>query len=89
MHDQLFENQKHLKLKALRRYADAIGLDLTRFDAEMADHIYLQRVQEHLASGRTMEVHSTPGFFVDGTVVDVSFGMDRLFDAVEARIKSH
>jgi len=88
MHDHLFENQQHLKLKALRRYADTIGLDLTRFDAEMADHIYLQRVQEHLASGRAMGVHSTPGFFVDGTVVDVSFGMDRLFDAVEARIKS-
>ena len=88
MHDQLFENQKHLKLKALRRYAEAIGLDLPRFDAEMADHIYLQRVQEHLASGRAMGVHGTPGFFVDGSVVDVSFGMERLFDAVEARIKS-
>jgi protein-disulfide isomerase len=88
MHDQLFENQQHLKLKALRRYAEAIGLDLSRFDADMADHIYLQRVQEHIASGRAIGVHSTPGFFVDGAVVDVSFGMERLFNAIEARIKS-
>jgi protein-disulfide isomerase len=88
MHDHLFENQQHLKPKALRRYAEAVGLDLSRFDAEMADHIYLQRVQEHIASGRALGVHSTPAFFVDGTVVDVSFGMERLFDAVERRTKN-
>ena len=89
MHDQLFENYQHLKPKALRRYAEAIGLDLERYDAEMSDHLYLQRVQEHLASGRANGVHSTPGFFVDGAVVDVSFGMERLFDAVEARVFKH
>src|SRR5690349_9780727 len=33
MHDMLFENQQHLKLPALRRYAEEIGLDLERFDA--------------------------------------------------------
>jgi len=86
MHDRLFENQQHLKPKALRQYAEAIGLDLVRFDADLADHIYLQRVQEHLASGRACGVHSTPAFFVAGAVVDVSFGMDRLSKAIEARL---
>src|SRR6202171_1798794 len=86
MHDRLFENQQHLKAKALRQYAEAIELDLARFDAELADHIYLQRVQEHLASGRACGVHSTPCFFVDGSVVDISFGMERLSKAIEARL---
>ena len=86
MHDRLFENQQHLKAKALRRYAEAIALDLARFDAELADHIYLQRVQEHLASGRASGVHSTPGFFVDGGVIDISLGMERLSKAIEARL---
>ncbi len=86
MHDRLFENQQHLKPKALHQYAEAIGIDLVRFDADLADHIYLQRVQEHLASGRACGVHSTPCFFVDGNVVDVSFGMDRLNKAIEARL---
>ncbi len=86
MHDRLFENQQHLKPKALRQYAEAIDLDLARFDSELGDHIYLQRVQEHLAGGRACGVHSTPCFFVDGLVVDVSFGMDRLSKAIEARL---
>jgi protein-disulfide isomerase len=86
MHDQLFENQKHLKPNALREYAQAVGLDLERFDSEMADHLYLQRVQEHLASGREYGVHSTPCFFVNGDVVDVSFGMERLSAAIDERL---
>jgi len=52
MRERLFENQQHLKTRDLRRYAGAIGLDLERYDSEMSDHIYLQRVQEHLVSGR-------------------------------------
>jgi protein-disulfide isomerase len=86
MHDRLFENQHHLKPPALRRYAEEIGLDLNRFDAEMDEHIYLQRVQEHVDSGRAAGIHGTPGFVVDDFIVDVSFGMERLFKVVEVRL---
>jgi protein-disulfide isomerase len=86
MYDRLFQSQQHLKPKALRRYAEDIGLDMERYDAEMADHIYLQRVQEHLASGRASGARSTPAFFVDGSIVDVSFGMERLSDAIAKRL---
>lgn len=83
MHDKLFDNQQHLKEKALRRYAEELGVNLQRYDSEMADHLYLQRVQEHIASGKSSGVHGTPAFFVDGVIVDVSFGMERLLHAVE------
>ena len=48
MHDLLFQNQAHLKERDLYRYAGEIGLDLARYTAEMDDHIYLQRVREHV-----------------------------------------
>jgi len=32
-------------------------------------------------------VRSTPTFFVNGRIEDVSFGMRALFDAVEARLQ--
>ncbi len=86
MHDRLFENPQHLKGADLRRHAQALKLDLTRFDAELADHVYLQRVQEHIASGRASHLRATPGFFVDGRVVDISFGMQALSDAIERRL---
>jgi hypothetical protein len=28
-------------------------------------------------------VHSTPSFFLNGKIIDVSFGLDHLFKAVE------
>jgi protein-disulfide isomerase len=83
MRERLFENQRHLKSRDLRRYAGEIGLDLERYDSEMSDHIYLQRVQEHLASGRLRGVRGSPAFFLNGEVVDVSFGLQTLEDAVE------
>ncbi|MEO8347078.1 MAG: DsbA family protein [Betaproteobacteria bacterium] len=83
MYRQLFENQQHLKAKDLRNYAADIGLDLERYDSEIADHIYLQRVQEHLASGRARGVRGSPALFLNGDVVDVSFGLQSLAEAVE------
>jgi protein-disulfide isomerase len=86
MHDLLFENQSHLSLKHLQGYAQRLPLDGARFTAEMDDGVYRQRVREHLESGRASHVRATPGFFVNGVIVDISFGMRALFDAVESRI---
>jgi len=86
MHDLLFENQAHLKAAHLRSYAERLSLDMGRFDAELRDHVYLQRVREHIRSGTESGVRSTPGFFVGGRVQDVSFGLDALFKAVESQL---
>jgi protein-disulfide isomerase len=86
MHDLLFAHQTHLKPKDLHGYAQRLDLDMARFTAEMDDHVYLQRVREHLQSGVDSGVRSTPTFFVNGRIEDVSFGLRALFDAVEARL---
>jgi protein-disulfide isomerase len=86
MHDILFQNQAHLKDKDLYRYATELGLDLARYTAEMDDHIYLQRVREHVEGARRSHIRATPTFFVDGVVVDISFGMKVLHDAVAAAV---
>lgn len=88
MHDLLFEKQPHLKLPQLRRYAEQLQLDMTRYTAEMDDHVYLQRIREHMQSGRESGVRATPTFFVNRGIQDVSFGMPALFDAVEAALRS-
>src|SRR3954452_24087713 len=61
MHDLLFENQRHLKAPQLRHYAESLELDMTRFDADMADTVYLQRVREDIDSARASGVRATPG----------------------------
>ena len=83
MHDLLFENQAHLKLHQLRDYAEQLQLDMVRYTFEMNDHVYLQRIREHMQNGLESGVRSTPTFFVKGKVQDVSFGLSALFSAVE------
>jgi len=87
MHDVLFQSQAHLKDRDLYRYAGELGLDLARYTAEMDDHIYLQKVREHVQGGRRSHIRATPTFFLDGVVQDISFGMQALHDAVAAAVR--
>jgi protein-disulfide isomerase len=82
MYHMLFEHQAHLKDKDLHRYAGELGLDMARYTAEMDDHIYLQKVREHIEGGRRSHIRATPTFFLNGVVQDISFGMKALHDAV-------
>lgn len=88
MHDLLFDHQAHLKQKDLEHYAGQLGLDMTRYRAELDDHIYLQKVREDIESGRASHIRATPTFFLNGVVQDISFGMKNLHDAVEKAVKA-
>ena len=83
----LFEHQAHLKERHLRQYAQQIGLDLKRYDYEMNDHVYLQRVREHVSGGRRLGIRATPTFYVNGALTDVSFGLQHLEEAVERALR--
>jgi protein-disulfide isomerase len=87
MHDLLFDNQAHLKPKQLHGYAERLELDMARYAAEMDEHVYVQRIREHIESGQRSHVRGTPGFFVNEVIQDASFGLQGLFDAVEAALK--
>jgi protein-disulfide isomerase len=86
MHHLLFTHSQHLTLDALTRYAEMSGLDMLRFSAEMADRIYTQRVQEHRRSGELIGLRGSPSFFLNGRLVDVSFGLEHLEHAVRAAL---
>jgi protein-disulfide isomerase len=86
MHALLFSQPQHLKPKALTHFAEAIELDMRRFHAELADHIYLQRVREHHAAGVQLGLRSTPSFFLNDVPVDVSFGLEHLEHALRAAL---
>ena len=87
MYRLLFDNQAHLGEKNLMRYANEIGLDMTRYVAEMDDHIYLQKVREHVDGARRSHIRATPTFFINGALQDISYGMKALHDAVAAAVR--
>jgi protein-disulfide isomerase len=82
MHDILLQEGADLRRAALDAYAAALDLDLALFKASLDDEIYRQRVREHIQSAERSQVRSSPGFFVNGRMQDVSAGAHVLRDAV-------
>ena len=89
MHELLFTRSQHLKEKQLMEYAEQIGMDLPRYRYEMNDHVYLQRVQEHMQGARHLGVRSTPTFYVNGVFADVSFGLQHLHESIDKALLHH
>lgn len=88
MHDLLFDDQRHLTRRDLRARAERLQLDLVRFDAELDDEIYLQRVREHIAGGVASGVRNTPTFYINGVIRDVSFSLHALLDGVQELLET-
>lgn len=86
MHDLLFERQPALETRRLHGYAELLELDMKRFNAEMGDAVYLRRIRDHQESGRASGVRATPTFYLNGRLLDVSFGLKVLFDEVEGAL---
>ena len=86
MAELLFADQLHLASESLSARAERLGLDMECFDAEMGSHAHVEVIRRYLASGTASGVRGTPGFFVNGMIHDVSFGLRGLFDRVEAEI---
>jgi protein-disulfide isomerase len=82
MHDMLLREGADLRRPALDEYAAALGLDLPLFKASLDDEIYRQRVREHIQGALRSHVRSSPGFFVNGRIQDVSAGAHVLREAV-------
>jgi protein-disulfide isomerase len=84
MHDLLYENQKRLGDDDLRAYAQRIGLDLERFDKELAEHVHAPRVREDFMSGVRSGVNGTPTFFINGARYDDAYDVETLLAALGA-----
>jgi protein-disulfide isomerase len=83
MHDHLYENQKRLRDRDLHAYADQLGLDVERFDKDLAEHAHLPRINDDLRSGVRSGVEGTPTFFVNGVRHDDSYDAEALLEALQ------
>jgi protein-disulfide isomerase len=86
MHEQLYKYQS-LDYLSLRRYANIIGLNLARFDQDLASPAVYNRVREDYQSGLQSGVQGTPSFFINGKYYRGSWDFSSLFSAIKAEIK--
>jgi protein-disulfide isomerase len=83
MHDMLFEHQQALENGYLVEYAEALGMDITRFLRDMSQHLHAERVHEDFMSGMRSGVNGTPAFFINGVRHDDPWDVETLLAAVE------
>jgi protein-disulfide isomerase len=69
MHDSLFADQGHQDVPHLWQRAEALGLDLERFEADRRSEAVAERVERDFRSGIRAGVMSTPTLFVGGRVL--------------------
>ncbi len=65
MHDLLFKNQDKLPTANFADYAKKIGLDVKRFEADMASKETEKKIDADIAEGRKAGVDSTPSVYVN------------------------
>lgn len=88
MHDRLFTHQLDLGDAELRNHAEAVGLDLDRFDREMREGVHAVRVEEDYRSGVRSGIPSTPRFFLNGVIHLGSVTQAELEDAISTELSA-
>jgi Na+/H+ antiporter NhaA len=88
MHDALLDHQEELGAEDLIRYAEQLGLDMERFNDDLAEHIGAARVAADVDSADQSGVSGTPTFFINGQRHYGAYDIETLSAAVKtARIR--
>lgn len=85
MHDYLYEHQQALDDNHLEKYASKLGLDITKFNHDMASHAYAQRVREDFLSGVRSGVNGTPTFYINGIRYNGSGDLETLLKTLRSK----
>ena len=84
MHDQLFTHQKALEDRDLIRYAARISLDIERFKRDLAENVYLPKVQSRYEHSLFAEhVTGTPTIYLNEIRYTGATDVQSLLEAIK------
>jgi protein-disulfide isomerase len=86
MHEVLFADQQALEDEDLVARARRLGLDVARFEQELASGVHAARVRRDFRSGVRSGVNGTPTFFVNGARHDGAWDLETLLETQEAKV---
>ena len=83
MHNRIFEYEGPLYRQYLIRFAEELDLDVERFERELDEHVYADRVREDFLSGVRSGANGTPAFFLNRVRYDGAWDLDSLIAEIE------
>ena len=86
MYELLLQPYAELDTNSLVGYAEAIGLDVAKFRADLASRAYSARINHDVQEGIQNGVNATPKFYVNGQRIDGKVPLEGVEDAVRAAV---
>lgn len=69
LHNEMFNDPRHLRVGELKEKAEKLGMDKKRFSECINSSKYASQVNAEIAEGNRFGVNSTPVFFINGILV--------------------
>ncbi|HTR18683.1 MAG TPA: thioredoxin domain-containing protein [Candidatus Paceibacterota bacterium] len=96
MHDLLYKNQNNwvnasnnsVVSQFFDGYAQSLGLDVTKFNADITSSAVIARVQRDIDSGDTAKIDHTPTFFVDLAQIQNPTGLQQFEQVIDQALAS-
>lgn len=66
MHDKIFENQRAIEDANLESYAQAVGLNMSKWKSCFSENKYKAQIDEDQRTATTLGARGTPAFFING-----------------------
>jgi protein-disulfide isomerase len=87
MHDIMFANHGNLSRKAILGWAAGLGLDMTRFTADLESPAIKQAIKRDMEDGERIGVDATPTVFIDGQKYNGALALDAIKPVIEGELK--
>jgi protein-disulfide isomerase len=87
MHDKLFANQQALDRPSLEKYAEELGLNMSKFRAALDSGKFKERVDRESKEGAAVGATGTPTFFINGRKLVGAQPFDQFKSAIDAELK--
>lgn len=83
MHDALFQTEGPLEKEKILQLATNLELDIERFQRELDEQVYAERMREDFLDGARSGVNGTPTFFINGLRYDGPWDIESLKEEIE------
>jgi protein-disulfide isomerase len=84
MHDVLYAHQKTLADHSMDEFALRVGLEIYKFNADLASERFARHVREDYEGGEASGVRGTPTFFVNGQRYTGEIAVEPLLARIES-----
>ncbi len=88
MHDAMFAHQNQLSSEGIKSLAQAAGLDMTKFDADLASTEVSETVIRDVQDGDRAGVEGTPSFFINGQKYNGYLDLNHIRPIIDNELKS-